>query len=171
MTQLILVISLWGIVFLYFKGFCYSYAWSCSLYERQTSFCMWLISRNLCDFLCFWLALLHSASYFFLLYWLPSSSLCTIFDAISSYIDEVLSLKPSTNVFVFGDFNTHHEDWLTYTGGTDTPGEPCYNFYLRWPHSDVRFPTWIPLTVTLTGCSLSSHSLWPFWCWLGWSLW
>ena len=29
------------------KGFYYSYAWSCSLYERKTSFCTGLISRKL----------------------------------------------------------------------------------------------------------------------------
>ena len=31
-------------------------------------------------------------------------------------------------MFVFGDLNAHHEDWLTYSGGTDRPGEPCCNF-------------------------------------------
>ena len=41
------------------------------------------------------------------------------FDSVSSNIDEVLSINPSANVFVFGDFNVHHKDWLTYSGGTD----------------------------------------------------
>ena len=60
-----------------------------------------------------------------------------IFYSISSNIDEVLSINPSANVFVFGDFNVHHKDWLTYSGGTDRPGELCYNFfYLKWPYSD-----------------------------------
>ena len=71
----------------------------------------------------FRLALLHSVSYFFFLYQSPSSSLSTVFDSISSNIDEVLSINPSANVFVVGDFNVHHEDWLTYSGGTDRPGE------------------------------------------------
>ena len=71
------------------------------------------------SYLCFWLALLHSVSYFFFLYRSPSSALCTVFDSISSNIDEVLSINPSANVFVFGDFNVHHKDWLTYSGGTD----------------------------------------------------
>ena len=31
-------------------------------------------------------------------------------------------LNPSANAFVFGDFNVHHEDWLTYSGRTDRPG-------------------------------------------------
>ena len=63
-----------------------------------------LISRKLCRFLCFRLALLHSVSYFFFLYWSPSSSLCMVFHSISSNIDEVLTINPSTNVFAFGDF-------------------------------------------------------------------
>ena len=49
-----------------------------------------------------------------------------VFDSISSNTDEVLLINTSA-VFVFGDFNTHHKDWLTYSGRTDIPGEPCYN--------------------------------------------
>ena len=75
------------------------------------------------SYLCFRLVLLHSVSYFFSLYQSPSLSLCTVFDSISSNIDEVLSINPSANVFVFGDFNVHYKDWLSYSGGTDRPGE------------------------------------------------
>ena len=46
------------------------------------------------SYLCFRLALLHSVSYFFFLYRSPSSALCTVFDSISSNIDEVLSINP-----------------------------------------------------------------------------
>ena len=70
------------------------------------------------SYLCFRLALLHSVSYFFFLYQSPSSSLCMVFDSISSNIDEVLSVNPSA-VFVFGDFNVHDKDWLTYSSGND----------------------------------------------------
>ena len=62
------------------------------------------------SYLCFRLALLHSVSYFFFLYRSPSSALCTVFDSISSNMDEVLLINPSANVFVFGDFNLHHKD-------------------------------------------------------------
>ena len=71
------------------------------------------------SYLCFRIALLHSVSYFFFLY-RSNSALCTVFDSVSSNIDEVLSINPSANVFVFGDFNVHHKDyWLTYSSGTD----------------------------------------------------
>ena len=45
------------------------------------------------SYLCFRLALLHSESYFFFLYQSPSSALCTVFDSISSNIDEVVSIN------------------------------------------------------------------------------
>ena len=77
--------------------------------------------------LMFCLAVLHSVSYFFVLYRSPSKSLSTVFDAISCNIDEVLSNNPSANVFVFGDFNIHHKDWLTFYCGTNGTGELCYN--------------------------------------------
>ena len=62
------------------------------------------------SYLCFRLALLHSVSYFFSLYRSPSSALCTVFDSISANIDEVLSINPPANIFVFGDFNVHHKN-------------------------------------------------------------
>ena len=68
-----------------------------------------------------------------------------VFDSISSNIDEVLLINPSANVFVFGDFNVHHKDWLTYSCGTDRPGELCYNFYISNDLTRmVNFPTRIP---------------------------
>ena len=80
------------------------------------------------SYLCFQLPLLHSVSYYFFLCRSSSLSLCMAFDSISSNIVEVLSINPSANVFVFGDFNVHQEDWLTYSSGTNQPGEFCYNF-------------------------------------------
>ena len=68
-----------------------------------------------------------------------------VFDSISSNIDEVLSINPTANVIVFGDFNIHHKDWLTYSGGTDKPGELCYNFAISNNLTHIiNFPTWIP---------------------------
>ena len=50
------------------------------------------------------------------------------FFSISSTIDEVLTINPSANVFVFGDFNVYHRGWLTYSGETDRAGKLSYNF-------------------------------------------
>ena len=90
----------------------------------------------------------------FFLYWSPSLSLCTVFDSVSSKIDEILLINTSTNMFVFGDFNVHHKDWLTHSGGTDRHGQLCYNdsvrlCYLKWPYSDgylSYLETWLWLS-------------------------
>ena len=87
------------------------------------------------------------------LYWLLfSSSLCLAFDGILCNKEEILSINPCSNVFVFGDFNIHHKDSLTYDGETNRIGELCHNFI-----QTINFPTRIPdcdshspLTVTLT---------------------
>ena len=70
------------------KGFYYSYAWSRSLCEGRTSFCIRLISRKLqiLTYVFDWL-------YFFFLYWSPSSSLHMVFHSISSNIDRWGSLN------------------------------------------------------------------------------
>ena len=48
-------------------------------------------------------------------------------------------------LFVFGDFNVHHKDWLTYSGGTDSSGELCYNFSISNDLTQmVNFPGKIP---------------------------
>ena len=80
--------------------------------------------------------------------------LCTVSDSIFSNIDEILSINPSANIFVFGEFNVHHKDWLTYSGGTDRPGELCYNFSISNDLTQiVNFPTRIP------GCDSHSPAL------------
>ena len=70
--------------------------------------------------------------------------MCTVFDSVSSNTDEVLSINRSANVFVFGNFNICHKDWLTYSGETDQPGKLCYNFSISNDLTQmVNFPTWI----------------------------
>ena len=101
---------------------------------------MGLIFRKLCIFL-----LMYSTGFTSLSVLLIFPLSVTFFDSISSNIDEVLSINPSANVFVFEDFNVHHKDWLTYSGGTDWPGELCYNFsqitLLRWLTFPLRSQT------------------------------
>ena len=48
-------------------------------------------------------------------------------------------------MFVFGDFNVHHRDWLTYSCGTNRPHELYYNFSISSDLTQmVNFPTRIP---------------------------
>ena len=110
-----------------------AFAWDLSL-ENSADAC-----------LCFWLALLQSVSYFFSLYWSPFLSLCTVFDAITSTIDEVVLTSPSANLFAFRDFNIHHNYQVTYSGGTDRSGELWDNFSISNDVTQmVNLPTWIP---------------------------
>ena len=96
--------------------------------EERRPFARELSLGNSADsYLSFRLALLYPVSCFFFVCRSPSSSLCTVFDSISSNIDEVLSINPSANVLVFRDFNLHHTDWLTYSDGTDRSSELYYN--------------------------------------------
>ena len=118
-----------------------------AVYVKEGLPFVWDLSlENSADsYLCFRLALLLSVSYLFFLYQSPSLSLCTNFDSILSNIDEVLSINPSANVFVFGDFNVYYRGWVTYSGGTSRTCELCYNFSISSNLTQiVNFPTWIP---------------------------
>ena len=46
-------------------------------------------------------------------------------------------------MFVFGDFNVHHKDWLTYSGGTDGPGELCNNLHDCDSHSPALLDSFL----------------------------
>ena len=83
-----------------------------AIYVKEgLSFAQNISLENSADsYLCFWLALLHSVSYFFFLYQSLSSALCRVFDSLLSNIDEVLSINPSANVFIFGNFNFYRKD-------------------------------------------------------------
>ena len=68
--------------------------------------------------------------------------------------NKVLLINQSTNVFVFADFNIHHQDWLTYSGGTDRHGKLYYNFSNSNDLTQmVNFSTCIP------GCDFHSLAL------------
>ena len=95
--------------------------------------------------LCLRVALLHSGSYFFFLCWSPLS-LCMVFNAVSSNIDEILLINPSANVFVFGNWNIHHTECLTYSGRTDRLVNSVIisNGLIQIALRMVNFPTQIP---------------------------
>ena len=92
----------------------------------------------------FRLTKLHSVSYFFFLYQWPSSSLCTVCEAISPITDEVFSINPSSNIFLFREFKVNHKDWLNYFVGGDKPGELCFIFSQTTLPQWSTFPNWTP---------------------------
>ena len=128
------------------KGFS-TYMRGLPVYVKEGLPFAWNLSleSSIDSYLYFRLALLHSLSYFFFLCRSPSLSLCKVFCSISSNIDQVLSITPSANAFVFADFDTHHKDWLTYSGGTDRSGELCCNFSISSDLTQmIDFPARIP---------------------------
>ena len=80
-----------------------------------------------------------------------------VFDFISSNINEVLSINLSTNVFVFGDFNVHHKDWFTFSGGTNRHCELCYNFSIS---NDSHSPALLDLFIS-SDASICSTMAFP----------
>ena len=93
---------------------------------------------------------------------LPSSSFWMVFDSISSNIDEVLLVNPFANVFIFGEFNAHPKDWLTYSGRTDRPDELYYSFSIsnnltQMVNFLTRIPDWFSQSCCL-GLFVSSHA-------------
>ena len=81
------------------KAFCYSYAWSCSLCEGRTSFCTVLISTKLYEIFFVFSTGFTSFSVLFLFRLsITFSSLCTVFDAISTHQLICLCLKTLTPI-------------------------------------------------------------------------
>ena len=97
------------------------------------------------SYMCFRLALLHSTTYIFFLYRSPSSSSCSVVEAVSSNIGKALILHPSANIMVCGDFNAHNTEWLGHSHTTDAAGVFCQEFVLAQDLTQiVDFPTCIP---------------------------
>ena len=120
MSQLILAISLRRVYLPLIQKDSVTHMYSLSVYVKELiHFARDLSLENFStDF--------TSLTVFLLLFYRsPPSSLCTVFDSISSNIVKVLSINPSVNVFVFGDFNVHHKDQLTYSDRTDRSGYLC----------------------------------------------
>ena len=167
---------------------------------------MWENSTD--SYLCFRLALLHSVYYFFFLYQSNTSYLCTVFDSISSNIDDVHSINPSANGFDFGDLMSIIRTGfpilvelinLVNSSIISNDLTQMVNFPMRIQNCDSQSPALLDLFLSLfvlqwlslhwkfwsccclsyhwlsinfiTGCSISSHSLWLFSYWVGWSLW
>ena len=104
------------------------------------------LERPTDSYLSFRLALIHSVFYFVFLYQQHYLSFCTIFHVILSNMNKVLSINPSDDVLVFGNFNVHHKDWLTYSGENDRPGELCYSFSISNDLTQVvNIATWSPV--------------------------
>ncbi|XP_065640981.1 uncharacterized protein LOC136073297 isoform X1 [Hydra vulgaris] len=123
------------------------------------------------SFMCFRLAPLHSITFLFVLYHSPSSHDCTLLDVVSDQIDHALSLYPSANIVVVGDFNAHHTEWLG-SNTTDPAGTKAFNFCVsqsltqivnfvtRFPDNPNHLPSFLDLCLVSDPslCSVSPFS-------------
>ena len=71
------------------------------------------------EFLPFVAHLEKSILLLFFLYRSPSAT-SEVFEVISDKIDSLLAKYPSAQVAVFGDFNVHNTEWLTFSRTTDS---------------------------------------------------
>ena len=71
---------------------------------------------------------------------------------------EVLWIKPSANGFSLEEFNFHHKDWLTHSGGTDRFRELCYDFSISNGQTFQLRSLTVTLTVLLFWMFLSSDA-------------
>ena len=118
----------------------------------KTSFCMGLIFRKLWGFLFAFLNKFTTFKYLTI----PSLSLCTVFDVISSNTDEIISFNPSANLFVFEGFKVHHHSWQRIP--------TCPLFYKASPFSNFVKPLLQPTTYIPI-----AHIITLFLCLNGWS--
>ena len=100
-----------------------------------------LFLRMKTSLMCFHLVLLCSTTFTFFLYSSPSSSSCSVVEAVPSNTDKALILQPSANIMECGDFNAHNTEWLCHSHTTDVAGLFCHEFAMA-PHLTqiVYFP-------------------------------
>ena len=73
-----------------------------------------------------------------------SSDYVKFFDYLTSKVEYILFHIPYAEISILGDFNVHHQLWLS-SSFTDQPGEQAFNFaILRDLEQLVQFPTCIP---------------------------
>ena len=138
--SMILALSLWEVIFFNPKGFYYSFAWSCNLRKGKTSICTGLTLENSTDsYLCLTgfsllsVLLLFPLSITFIFvhgFWFYF-----IWHRSGSLNQPMLSLPLET-------LTSAIRTGITYSDGTDRPGELCYSFSISQKLSQmVKFPT------------------------------
>ena len=103
---------------------------SLTVYVKEGLPFAWYLSlgNSVDSYLCFWLALLHSVSYFF---FLSQSLLCCYAEFLIPSHLTYLRFSWSTHLLMclsLGTFASIIKDWLTYSGLSDRLGELCCNF-------------------------------------------
>ncbi|MPC59609.1 hypothetical protein E2C01_053633 [Portunus trituberculatus] len=102
----------------------------CYVYVRIDLTCSRSHALESSKFSTIWIRLKrHSLNKFFSAIYLShnSSNYRKLFDYLTSEVEHILSLFPFTEISILGDFNVHHQVWLS-SSFTDHPGELAFNF-------------------------------------------
>ncbi|MCP3678980.1 MAG: hypothetical protein GY782_01260, partial [Gammaproteobacteria bacterium] len=99
------------------------------------------------EFSTIWLRLnCHSSTKFFCAVYLSpnSTDYVKFFEYLTSKVEHISSIFPFAEISILGDFNVHHQLWLS-SSFTDHPGEQAFNFSLLHDLEQlVQHPTRIP---------------------------
>ena len=119
----------------------------CCAYVRNDITCSRAHDLESSEFSTIWLRLQchFSTKFFCAVYRSPNSTnYVNFFDYLTSKVEHITSNFPSAEISILGDFNVHHQLWLS-SNRTDSPGEHAFNFYLSNDLEQlVQHPTRIP---------------------------
>ena len=119
----------------------------CCVYVRNDITCSRAHNLDSSEFSTIWLRLnCHSSTkYICAVYLSPNSTdYIKFFDYLNTQVEHILTHSPFSEITILGDFNVHHQLWLS-SSFTDQPGEQAYNFaILNDLEQLVQHPTRIP---------------------------
>ena len=119
----------------------------CCVYVRNDITCSRAHFLESSEFSTIWLRLQchFSTKFICAVYLSPNSSdYVKFFRYLMSKVEHITSRFPSAEISILGDFNVHHQLWLS-SNFTDQPGEHAYTFYLTSGLEQlVQHPTRIP---------------------------
>ena len=119
----------------------------CCVYVRNDISCSRAHDLESSEFSTIWLRLQchFSTKFICAVYLSPNSSdYVKFFDYLTSQVEHITSRFPKAEISILGDFNVHHQTWLS-SNVTDQPGEQAYDFsILNGLEQLVQLPTRIP---------------------------
>ena len=119
----------------------------CCVYVRNDITCSRAPGLESPEFSTIWLKLYSNSTTKFIcaVYLSPNSSdYEKFFTYLTSKVEHILTHFPFAEISILGDFNVHHQLWLSSTF-TDTPGEQAFNFAILHDLEQlVKHPTRIP---------------------------
>ncbi|MPC41444.1 hypothetical protein E2C01_035035 [Portunus trituberculatus] len=119
----------------------------CCVYVRNDLTCSRAHALESTEFSTIWLRLnSHSQTKFICVVYLSrnSSDYNKFFDCLTSKVENILSLYTFAEISILGDFNFHHQLWLSYPF-TNHAGELAFNFAILHDLEQLmQYPTRIP---------------------------